>query len=52
MNLIFFRLIEVSTKKGRRTASMRGAFGWLGDKFIKALVMESDICFQLDDATR
>ena len=31
---------------------MHGAFGRLGDKFIMALVMESDICFQPDVTTR
>ena len=28
-----------------RFCHMRGAFGWLGDKFIMSLVMDSDICF-------
>ena len=28
-----------------RFRHMRGAFGWLGDKFIMSLVMDSDICF-------
>ena len=33
MNLIFFRLIEVSTKKGRKTASMRVALRRLSNKY-------------------
>ena len=28
-----------------RFRHMCGAFGWLGDKFIMSLVMDSDICF-------
>ena len=31
---------------------MRGTFGWLGDKFIKSLVMDSDISIPPDVATR
>ena len=34
MNLIFFRLIEVSTKKGRKTASMRVAINRKNIRFI------------------